>query len=34
MYDHVKRMVGWTTMEIHVYDLEFRKVVTIAVCDM
>ena len=34
MYDHVKRMVGWTTIGIHVYDPEFWKVVTIAVCDM
>ena len=34
MYDHIKRMVGWTTMGIHIYDPEFRKVVTIAVSDM
>ena len=34
MHDHVKRMEGWTTMGIHVYDPEFWKVVTIAICDM
>ena len=34
MFDHVKRMDNWTTMGIHVYDLEYRKVLTIAVCNM
>ena len=34
MYDHVKRIDGWTTLGIHVYDLEYRKVMTIVVYDM
>ncbi len=34
MFDHVKRVVGWTTMACHVYDPMFCKVSTIAVCDM
>ena len=34
MYDHLKRMEDWTTTDIHIYDPKFRKVVTIAVCDM
>jgi hypothetical protein len=34
MFDHVKRVKDWTTMGIDVYDPEYRKVMTIAVCDM
>jgi hypothetical protein len=34
MYDHVKRVTGWTTFGVHVYDPEYRKVLTICVCDM
>jgi hypothetical protein len=34
MFDHVKRVVRWTTMACHVYDLAHCKLITIAVCDM
>ena len=34
MYDHVKRVKGWTTMACHVYDAQYCRVMTIAVCDM
>ncbi len=34
MFDHVKRVVGWTTMTCHVYDSAYCKVMTIVVCDM
>ena len=34
MFDHVKRVKGWTTMAAHVYDAEFCRVLTICVCDM
>jgi hypothetical protein len=34
MFDHVKRVKDWTTFGVHVYDPEYRKVMTIAVCDM
>ena len=34
MFDHVKRMKDWTTMAYHVYDTEYKKVMTIAMCDM
>ena len=34
MIDHVKRVSGWTTLGSHVYDPEYCKVMTIAVCDM
>jgi hypothetical protein len=34
MYDHVKRVKGWTTMACHVYDAKYCRVMTIAVCDM
>jgi len=34
MFDHVKRVKGWTTIACHVYDSGFCKVMTIAVCDM
>jgi hypothetical protein len=34
MFDHVKRIKEWTTMGVHMYDPEYRKVMTIVVCDM
>ncbi len=34
MFDHVKHVVGWTTMVYHVYGSTYCKVMTIAVCDM
>ena len=34
MFDHVKRVVGWTSLGAHVYDLVYCKVMTICVCDM
>jgi hypothetical protein len=34
MFDHVKQVVGWTTMACHVYDPKYCKVMTIVICDM
>ena len=34
MFDHVKRVKDWTTMACHVYDSQYKKVMTIVVCDM
>ena len=34
MFDNVKRVKEWTTMACHVYDTEYKKVMTIAMCDM
>lgn len=34
MFDHVKRVEGYTTMACHVYDLVYCKVMTITVCDI
>ena len=34
MFDHVKRINGWTTLGVHVYDPIHCKVMTICVCDM
>jgi len=34
MFDHVKRVRDWTTMACHVYDSNYKKVMTIATCDM
>jgi hypothetical protein len=34
MFDHVKRVLEWTTMAYHVYGATNCKVMTIAVCDM
>ena len=34
MFDHMKRVVGWTSLGAHVYDPVFCKVMTICVCDM
>jgi hypothetical protein len=30
----MKRVIGWTTMVCHVYDLAHCKLLTIVVCDM
>jgi len=34
MFDHVKRVQGWTTMACHVYDMTYYCVMTIVVCHM
>ena len=34
MFDHVKRVVGWTSLGVHVFDLVYFKVMIIVVCDM
>ena len=34
MFDHVKRVKDWTTMACHVYNTEYKKVMTITMCDM
>ncbi len=34
MFDHVKWVIGWTTMVCHVYDSRYCKMMTIIVCDM
>jgi hypothetical protein len=34
MFDHVKRVKGWTTLACHVYDCFYYKVMTITICDM
>jgi hypothetical protein len=34
MFDHIKRIKEWTTFGVHVYDPNYRSVMTIAVCDM
>ncbi len=34
MFDHVKCVVGWTTIACHVYNLAYCKVITIVACDM
>ena len=34
MFDHVKRVSNWTTMACHVYDSQYCRVMTVAVCDM
>jgi hypothetical protein len=34
MFDHVKRVKEWTTFGVHVYDPDYRSVMTIAMCDM
>ena len=34
MFDHVKRVKYWTMMACHVYDPQYKKVMTIAICDM
>ena len=33
MFDHVKRVKKWTTMACHVYELKYRRVMTIAYCE-
>jgi len=34
MFDHIKRVQGWTTMVCHVYDPIYCKVMIIMICDM
>jgi hypothetical protein len=34
MFDHVKCVVGWTTMASHVHDHDYCKVMTMTICDM
>jgi hypothetical protein len=34
MFNHVKHVVGWTTMACHVYDLAYYTMMTIMICDM
>jgi hypothetical protein len=34
MFNHVKRVKGWTTMACHVYGLIYCKIMTLVVCDM
>ncbi len=34
MFNHVKRVKGWTTMACHVYHSQYCRVMTIAMCDM
>jgi hypothetical protein len=34
MFDHVKCVVGWTTMACHVYDHACCKVMTIVIDEM
>jgi hypothetical protein len=33
MFDHVKHVGNWTTMDCHVYDPAYYKGLTIVVCD-
>ena len=33
MFDHVKRVINWTTMACHVYDFTYQRVMTSACCD-
>jgi len=34
MFNHCKCVSGWTTMACYVYDLNYVKVMTFAICDM
>jgi len=34
MFDYVKRVKEWTTMDCHMYDSQYKKVMTISTCDM
>jgi hypothetical protein len=34
MFDHMKCVVGWTTMACHVYNPMYCKMLTITICDM
>jgi len=34
MFDHVKRVKAWTTMACHLYDPQYKKVITISTYDM
>ena len=33
MFDHVKRVINWTTMACHIYVAIYQRVITIACCD-
>lgn len=33
MFDHMKRIHGWTTIACHMYDLAFKLVLTTTICD-
>jgi hypothetical protein len=34
MFDHVNRVIGWTTMACHVYNHDYYKMMTIMIYDM
>jgi len=34
MFDHIKYVNEWTTMACHVYDPQYRRVMTIVTCNM
>jgi len=34
MFDHIKCVKEWTTMACHVYDPQYKKVMTISTCNM
>ena len=34
MFDHIKRVVGWTSLGAHVYNPVYYKIMTICECDM
>ena len=34
MFDHIKKVVGWTSLAAHVYNLIYCKMMAIIVCDM
>jgi hypothetical protein len=34
MFDHIKRVLEWTTMACHMYNAAYCKIMTIDVCDM
>jgi hypothetical protein len=34
MFNHCKHVLGWSTMACHVYDPNYVRVMTIAICDM
>ena len=33
IFDHVKRVINWTTITYHVYDSTYQHAMTIAYCD-
>ena len=34
MFNHVKRVKEWTTMACHMYNVEYKRMMTIAMCNM